>query len=484
MALFPPENALAFAHFALRGGWRKTATLLVGYVIIIGAAIVLTVQANPRHQREMLIGWTMGLLMIQGLTLVLFPAGRVANTIRQDITSRMIDSHRLMPMPPSHAIAGYIMGAMAQSVVMATATFLLGVLTSAGAGISFERWAMGNAILLGFAAFLCCASVFVGFLAKGAGAVLWLVIGVPWFTQGAALVILPGLVVLLSPLVGTSIFDLRSTWSVPSTFAVAAAAQFFFGAVFYVGAMRKYRRPDAPGLGTSLSFLLLVGWCAVSWIGIRQWEAFCPSWLRMQISTPVQIVASMISAMLVAMASFAALALENTRWRRRMLLKDPALPPRPVPWAVLLLAASLLIAMLGYAPTSHIRFQSESVLRSGIVLAAALAAIFFLSRWCYRIVSYAWIPTCIWMFITWLIPLLLDFGRFALSSDPHALPLSVVSTFSPVGALIRIWTDDPATTTFPIATQLCIASIPVLLDLLTRPRRRQRSGAALAGAPI
>src|SRR2546428_253407 len=106
MSLLPPDNAIAWAHFAMRGGWRKTLPLIAGYAAIIGVAILLTVQFNPNYRTDIYSGWTTGLLAIQGALLVLYGCGRIGKTVTQDIAGRMMESHRMMPAPPAHAIAG------------------------------------------------------------------------------------------------------------------------------------------------------------------------------------------------------------------------------------------------------------------------------------------------------------------------------------------------------------------------------------------
>ncbi len=471
MPLFPPENAIGWAQFALRGGWRKTIPLLIGYAAVIGIAIMLSVQFNPKYKGDVCLGWTTALLAIQSALLVIYGCSRLTAGIRQDTTSRLMESHRLMPTPPAHAVAGYIMGGTTQGIMLALVTFIIGAFTAAGASISFERWAMANVVVFTFAVFLWCIAVFAGFLPKGAGGIIWFIVAIPIFGQGGAMGILPGLTVLLSPMIGPSVFQFRANFAVPWTYAAALTAQAFFGGICFIGAMRKYQRVDAPGLGVILGLALLLGWAGVSWVGIRQWEEFRPGWLRMHMDMNVQITASIIIAMLIAIAPVSAAAMETIRWRRHVALHDPAPLRRPLPWGIVILFATMLVIAISSAPQVRPHRQNEAVLRTAMVVVASLSAIYFLCRWCYRAISTARFALGLWIFFTWIVPMMIDGLRYAFSADREVEPLSWISGCGPIGAMVSIWNDDMRQSNAGIVVQVCIAAVPLALDWMTRPRR-------------
>src|SRR5437763_8752009 len=95
-------NPIAWAQIHLRGGWKSFWPTLIGYTVIIGAGLLLAVR---------LTGGTPGALGaiktaftgLQAGLLVIFVSSRVSTAVRQDQTSRMIESHRLMPISPSQA---------------------------------------------------------------------------------------------------------------------------------------------------------------------------------------------------------------------------------------------------------------------------------------------------------------------------------------------------------------------------------------------
>src|SRR5690349_13982784 len=122
MAIVPPNNALAWAHFRLRGGWMRSLSF-TGAAMALGAVLIITsTRLNPNDGGRMLWGWTTALLSVQAVCLALYAAGRVGTAIRQDVQSKMIESHRLMPLPPAHAIAGYIVGATGPPLIFAGGT--------------------------------------------------------------------------------------------------------------------------------------------------------------------------------------------------------------------------------------------------------------------------------------------------------------------------------------------------------------------------
>jgi hypothetical protein len=471
MPLFPPENAIGWAQFALRGGWRKTIPLLIGYITVIAVAIMLSIQFNPKYKGDVCYGWTTALLAIQSAMLVLYGCSRLTAGIRQDTASRLMESHRLMPTPPAHAVTGYIVGGISQAVLLGIVTFLIGTFTSAGASINFERWAMANLIVFIFAIFLWCIAIFAGFLPKGAGGIIWFIVSIPIFGQGGAMGVLPGLTVLISPLIGPSIFELRATTSVPWTYAAALTAQGFFGGICFIGACRKYQRADAPGLGVILGLALVLGWAGVSWAGIRQWDEFRPGWLRMHLDVNVQISASILAGLLIAIAPISAAAMETIRWRRHVALHDPAPLSRPVPWPIVILLATLLIVAFSYAPHTRPLRQNEAALRTAIVIVLSLSAIYLLCRWCYRAISTARLAIGLWIFLAWILPIVIDGLRYAFSTNQDAEPLSWISGCGPIGALILIWNDEMKKANAGIVMQVCIALVPPALDWMTRPRR-------------
>ncbi|HEV8291456.1 MAG TPA: hypothetical protein VGP94_06015, partial [Tepidisphaeraceae bacterium] len=161
-------NPIGWAHLQLRGGLRNTIATTIGYTLIISILIFATVRFNPHSAPRILGAWTVGMLGLQTGILLLFGCMTVGSAVRLDHTSKMIESHRLMPTSATSAILGYVFGAPCQALAMALANFIIGAIVAGSAHVAFTRWAMANAILVGFVIFIWVVVVFFGFLAQTA----------------------------------------------------------------------------------------------------------------------------------------------------------------------------------------------------------------------------------------------------------------------------------------------------------------------------
>src|SRR4051812_40664600 len=92
MAFLGPNNALAWAHFRLRGGWPRSFAFTGGAVVILVMLIIGAVRLNPIEKPRILYGWTTGLLALQAAVLVMYIPGRISAAVRQDIQSKLIES--------------------------------------------------------------------------------------------------------------------------------------------------------------------------------------------------------------------------------------------------------------------------------------------------------------------------------------------------------------------------------------------------------
>jgi len=479
MAFFPPNNALAWSHFHLRGGWTRSLTFTGATMAILAMLIITSARLNPNDGGRTLFGWTTGLLTLQAVCMTLYGSGRVSAAIRQDLQSRMIDSHRLMPLPPMHAVAGYIMGAAGQPIVFAVGVFLIGGLTAGAAGVDLSRWAFANAILLAFSAFVWVVCAYAAFGARLGGAMLFFPLAIPYMSQGGALTLWPGMTVLLSPVIGNSIFDLRTTGIVlPATYAIAFAAQAYFATILFIAASRKYRRAGEVGIDTLLGLCLLAGWVAVTCVGLREWEDFRPrGWSPVSVSETAQIVGSMVAGLLIALPAISANVLERLAWRRHEVLRDPAPLRRPIPIAlVIAVAAGLLLLIPFAAPHQAELIKKSLVLRSGACVVMALLGIYFLFELLYRAGRRAGIAVFLWMLLAWGGPIAADLVRYRLGDMGESEFIAGFSTCSPVGALIVLWGGSVIDTTYGLLMQaliLCLPGAPWLLG-----RLRQDSAAA------
>jgi hypothetical protein len=480
MAFIGSNNALAWAHFRLRGGWVRSASVTAGAMALLAVVIVLTHRLNPDDADRILFGWTTGLLALQAIVMVLYIPGRIGTIVRGDVQSKMIESHRLMPMPPTHAVAGYIMGAAMQPLVFCCGMFILGALVASAAGVQLPRWAFANIVLLIFAAFVWVVSVYTSLGGRVGGGIMATMIMLPWLSQGFVLVLLPGMTVILSPVIGQSVFDFRTGFGVggvalPAAYAIAFAAQLLFATLCFIGAARAYRSTVEISLDTILGICFLLGWVAVSCAALRAWDDFRPrGWSPGPVSTNVQVLASMIAALLIAIGPVAANARERLKWRRHVATRDPYPTRRPLPIVAVIAIALLAMLAIPFAPKDFARPGADVMLRTAAIAAVALVGLYFFFDWIYSITKNAGVPATFWLIFTWGVPFAVDLlhHEWTATGDP---PMDRFSTASPVGAMITLWRRDNADINVGLGVQILFALTPMCLWLITFRSRRNGS---------
>src|SRR5688572_6341541 len=275
-------NPIAWGQFHLRGGWKSFWPTTVGYTVVVGAGMLLVVRLST-YTPHALEGLKIAFNGLQAGLMIIFVATRVSTAIRQDQTNRMIESHRLTPISPSQAVLGYLVGPAAQPLALCAANVLLGCGLCQVMGTPLLLWFTLNAVLLLFSMFATTIAAFGAFSGRpGGAAVGWIasfVCMINFMTIGA---ILPGVNVLATPLLGSTIFNLSIVDAADAvvTYAPSTVFQLAIAGVCFAASCRRYRRDDRPALGWDLGLALLGAWVATSAFGIVFWEHFEPRAMR------------------------------------------------------------------------------------------------------------------------------------------------------------------------------------------------------------
>jgi hypothetical protein len=395
----------------------------------------------------------------------------------------MIDSHRLMPLSPSQAVIGYILGGAAQPLALAAVNVALGVVASAAVGTPVGLWLTGNAVILGFAAFAMVALAFGAFSGRAGGSsFVWLALFFTVMSSGGIGAILPGIILLVTPMIRSSVFGLGLTGADAAVLYVPPTLfQLWIGGVLFAGACRRYRRDDRPALGSDLGLALLGGWVAVSLFAMFRWPDYRPATLATGPDYhPAMMVGSTAVAMLSGLVPLAGAAFSTADWEGRRALGDPALGRRPAPPLLVALLCTVLALALVFAPLAVVGgkwplpSRGLAVLDTAVVLASFFAAMASVLRILHRRrtvpLFYALAP---WLVVTWLLPIGVDTIRWYLVparnryDDPF---LGAASSFSPLGALIHTWTGAPGSIAFGVAFQALLAVGLAVLHHFTRDR--------------
>jgi len=142
----PFVNAIAWAQFRLLGGWKNTLITGIAYAAIMGATMFGVARAltmSPSATLSYFVGLFLGL---QVLALVMYGTFRVSAAVRSDVSSRVIESHRLMPLGSGSAIVGYLLGAPIQALCLFGINVVLGAIAASGGwvaacvlGLAYQR---------------------------------------------------------------------------------------------------------------------------------------------------------------------------------------------------------------------------------------------------------------------------------------------------------------------------------------------------------
>jgi hypothetical protein len=476
-----PDNPVSWCNFYRKGGFRTLLGTSAGYVAILGGLIFLSARLSTRDVSRAYGAWGNGLLALQFLFTVIIGAGRVSATIRGDLSSGMLESLRMMPLAARHAIVGYL-GSAATLTGFFVSNFFLGLIVNALAELPPAHWVIANGILFIFALFVWTVSAFLAFLVKSAGAILVIVSIVGVFGNAGLLYVAPGLVVLVGPLIGGTIFDTRTAQTeFAAPLAVSIAAQFLVGLLFFTGAARKYRRPDALALGGWLGLALLRGVIAVCLLACHAPESVQPRFFRSEFNfrnPEVPFCGSTVLAMLIALVPLANFARLYVGWSKGR-VDDPDLRCRTpsLPGAGLIVTGLLALMLLAFPASERVPERRQFVCFVAALFGFSLSVI-FVAAWVYRAVDNAKVILGIWLILYCLVPLGVDFTRTRLSDNDEPA-LTSVAAFSPIGLLIEAVSQPEAALRVPAIFNGLIPLLPIGLYVRT-VRRQARAPAHLA----
>jgi hypothetical protein len=472
MSAFPgPANPIFYSQFRIRGGWKTIISVAVLYGLVIGGLIGLSAhETRPMAYSSAMFGWLDVLLALQVFFLLIFGSARVSGAVRNDVTGKIIESHRLMPLSAFSAIIGYITGAPVQALSLALVNVIIGLFAAESAGFALERWITANAMLAAFALFLWAITVQLAFAIRGGFLLVVIALAIAVFSSGTTMVLLPALSVLTCPLLGRSVFNLQASLTdITFPFVAALLSQFILGMIFIAAAMRKYRLPDAAGFNAPLGLLLLAAWTATSLLGMVFLKEFVPPYFFRDMSNIelTQFIATIVASMLLAIVPIASSARANRDYHRDRIAGSIRRPPLST-WITTLLAFALICAFLKFPPPTQ-ALEKSTLIQTALILLASLGSLALLFRWGYLVTSKLWIIAVIWLVLLWILPLVGDAIHRAFSIQQDS-SLGIVATLSPIGALILTWDNRKISAVPGIAFQFAMALLPATLYFNTARR--------------
>lgn len=500
-------NALAWAHYQLRGGWKNITATAGGYAAVIGILILTTTRLDPRAVGDICAFWTMALLGLQIGVLVLYGCWSVSSAVRKDLTTKMIESHRLMPVSGTDAMVGYLIGPTSQVMAIALANVLLGLITVqwAAGGLTTINWLKAQFVLVVFA--VCAWSVMAFLplvfpmgtsLLSGAGFVFV-------FGKDMLPAVFPGLALLLGPAHQVTVFGIVMTGAVTHEMQISMLAQVLVAVLCFLGAMRKYRRDDVLAWGPLMALGVLAAYVMISMRGLATWEFFRTRGVDFErVSFNVQLSTALIGALIVGIIPVASAARQEILWQRRRALDDPAPNPRPLPMVLVVFLTAVIAASLAPLAVSarwdaSLLPELSRVLRReqlpalerplpalvGLKTFLACFAFFMSMSFCFRLLNRResrsrWLPI-LFVAMLWIVPLVADVTAHAIREGfESGSMIAEVAGSSPVVSLIYLWSNASDSdgqligTTPGVIVQLVFAGLMGLLYHLGDRSQQQR----------
>ncbi len=520
MALYV-DNAISWALYRLRGGW-KNLLIIAGWYTIAAILFIALPYELAEQRREKIyvldVASTM-ILIIQVVMLLLLCGMSVAGAIRRDLTSRIVESHRLMPLSPVQAIVGYLAGGSLQVLSLCVVNLILGAAIFGFRGLPVQAWLISNGLLFAFSISVWTAMAMAAFVSRSIfGWLVGLLISVIC-SGGFVFIILPGLLAFCSPMQGRTIFEntSMSRWSAGTV--VATSAQFLVAILCIRGAARKYADGNALSLTMGPSLAALGIWAGLSWFGIADFHDLRPLPVSMGgFDWRLPMIGGIASCLLVSLVPLAAMAWSDILRRQRR-LDGHHLPRRP--WMlVLCMSVCLLFVLVPLTATVNsmvaVHPQQYSVQQMPVFPAtrqspltrtrpnqivnrtvptnftppvgrggalrpdmiAAVCAIFLvdvylLMRLLYPIIRRANALILLFVGLSWLAPLFADVIYYGIKDKPPVM--DTFALYSPFGTMIQAL-DVPVSATWRgVGAQAAGCLFLVVLFILVQLRRGRKT---------
>jgi hypothetical protein len=439
--IFP--NAIAWVNWRLRGNLMRHLVVTGVYFAVVVAGICLTMILDRGGFRSStLSGWVNLLTGVQVFLLFYYGGVSITRAIRRDISGKLLDSHRLMPLSPAGAVLGYLIGPTIIAMEFALVNFIVGGVCVAETTGDVPAWLVTNGAIACTAVLLWTMMACSAFIAQNTSVLMVavMVIALPLGT-GLYPYFAP-LQVIACPLTA-GVFDSRHSSDLQRMIPVGVMMQVIFAAIFFRAAVRRYQRDDVPALGTLLSFLLLGQWALCCVIGVVYSEKLVIRSFDMTPERGVLVVISLVSAMLIALAAISAAARTTADWLRTAAALGRSPGRKPVNPAFLAVLAGLIICTISLAGLPDWLHHRRSLLNTKtllftfqvfIIVASFLLSISYLLRILYRAGRNPLGVVIPWMLLTWLLPLLANVQGY----DRHGNP-PFLAMISPPAAIVELW---------------------------------------------
>ena len=458
-------NALAWAGLRSAGGPRKCFYLSIGYAAVVLGILFLSRAANPMQHDQILQGASRMLLGAQFLLLAIGAGLIILNTIQRDRTSKMLESHRLMPIHPRLVVLGYIAGGAAPFGFAVLFNF------TGASGMPMDWWIAANVVAITFCMFLWTIAAVAGFLGLVAAAAISIPLVFVLLSGGKVGVGIPSVLMLASPVLGATILSGKSPISDQMLlWAISFIMQLGVGSVFVEMAARRFRHQDMPVLPAGLGLLLfglLAGGAAIAA------NSFSGAILRpfrngndMNTAATGTYILLLIVAAIVITSAAAADRFEHPR--RAAKIADAR-------GLLLVLAIAFIAAAFGAlvgntAVTGDTALIGERVLWTVALFLVCGLLTQLLAKWVFQVGAGTVALVCFALVVSFA-PLLLSMAFMDDERRELTATGQIVSQISPFAMIVAIWSGRRAAEVQPLSLAILASMIAIPMLLLARQKQ-------------
>ena len=310
--LLPFDNAIAWAHFRLGGGTRRAVIYFCVALALMGGGLLLTVAISLGSSAE---GYEMsrgGTIAGEMVLMLLLAPGRSGSAVRGDLTGRLIESHRLMPISGAEDRPRLPHRAKPQHHGNLRGRRHHRPLCQRRRVATLDLLSTSVALVFSFGAMLCVVMTFAAFRHRVNAGVAVLVCVPFLLNRSAGLQMFPVASVLFGPFIGKTVFVASAAGGIEWPYAVSELFQAAVAGLFFVAAARLYRREGAVGFLPAMGLGLLTLFVAASLTGNCFAGEFTRDFFR-SFDQQVPLTISVLIGMLLALLPVSAVARRRTR---------------------------------------------------------------------------------------------------------------------------------------------------------------------------
>ncbi len=487
--------AIGYAHFQLAGGGRAMLRWSVLFAILAFAALGVYARYGGSMQGALQQS-AVPLLIITAILLVFVAGGRIGAALKLDASLDMARSHRLMPVSPSSAVLGYLIGPALPVLGVVCIAVLFATAGYAAGGDDLAALLVALGLIFTTALLLAMLNVTGGIGGKGGGIgwVWGVAVGAFFGTGGAIFAAVPWAAVLAAPASGRTVFFLQSVDDLTPGHAVGIAMHLAIARLLFAAACRRWQRPERPAFSTTL-WLLLIALVVAGTLAGTFWQTdLRPLNVNSFVPRPgMTLPATLALLILLCHGPILAAEKQSLAFRLRRNVDDPAADedrPKLPAWLAAVLAGALLVPLVLLRPAADPDDWDTLTLSVGVATESEasvdqLTAIATLHRTAWPItaacvmaaLATAWALIQIltrlraswgyfWIYLAlWAVPVVAGASLGAWETATLERPLSGISAFGFPGALLVAWNNVDANPWPGVIFQATVALVLVIVAL-------------------